>query len=175
MVIYQGGFIQDKILLGFLMSGKKTGYEIKKIMEKSTHFIFNTSLGSIYPAFKKLENKCYINLDQKIESGKLKKVYSITPEGKEYFLDWMYTPTLKSHIILLKIFFFSYISTDKRKIIIKDYLDLLRKEHHELQELEIFLKNTQINYFESKTLQYGLDHYAFLKNWFEIFYQNLKK
>lgn len=165
--------MQDKILLGFLMCENKTGYQIKNIMEKSTQFIFNTSLGSIYPAFKKLEKKKLVNLKQIIESGRLKKIYSITPEGKDHFLNWMYSPTLTSQIILLKIFFFSYISTDKRKIIIKDYLDLLRKEHCELQELEIFLKNKQINYFESKTLQYGLDHHDFLYNWFENFYQNL--
>ena len=49
--------MQDKILLGFIQDGEKTGYQIKKMMETSTVYFFNTSLGSIYPAFKKLEKE----------------------------------------------------------------------------------------------------------------------
>ena len=36
--------MQDRIVLGFLLDGGKTGYEIKKLMEFTTSYFFNTSL-----------------------------------------------------------------------------------------------------------------------------------
>jgi len=58
--------MQDMILLGFLMDGGKTGYQVKKMMESSTSFFFNTSLGSIYPAFRKLEREGLVALEESI-------------------------------------------------------------------------------------------------------------
>ena len=65
--------MQDKILLGLLIEYKTlTTYDAKKLMEISTNFFYTTSLGSINPAFKKLEKEGAVKSIEKIENGRLK-------------------------------------------------------------------------------------------------------
>ena len=59
--------MQDKIILGLLLEKEKlTSYETKKIMENSTSLFYTTSLGSINPAFKKLEKAGAVRSIKKI-------------------------------------------------------------------------------------------------------------
>lgn len=76
----------DRIVLGFLMERDMTGYDIKKTMENSTNFFFNTSYGNIYPTLKKLEEAGHLKSYEEIRKGKLNKFYSITDEGKKAFM-----------------------------------------------------------------------------------------
>ena len=102
----------EMMLLGFLMDSEKTGYEIKKYMENSTHYFFKTGFSSIYPKFKKLEKEGWVQVTQKIRNGKLNKVYTLTDDGRTIFLDWLKTKPEISRIrdeALLKIFFFDFL------------------------------------------------------------------
>lgn len=164
--------MQEKIILGFLMGGEKTGYQIKKDMESSTQFIFNTSPGSIYPAFRKLEKNRFVSMKQKTDSGRLKKVYSIKPSGKKLFLDWMKTPTSKTQIVLLKIFFFSFLEREERIETIKYYLENLKNELEALAAIEKNLESG-IESYPVQTLKYGIEHVSFLVGWFEKFLKSL--
>ncbi|MCG8686764.1 MAG: PadR family transcriptional regulator, partial [Desulfobacterales bacterium] len=102
--------MQDKILLGFLMQGCQTGYAIKKQMEKSTNLFFNTSAGSIYPAFQKLEKEELVTKEERLDGGRAKKIYTITPKGKTVFKEWLNNDLPIGKIkqeALLRTFFFS--------------------------------------------------------------------
>lgn len=165
--------MQDKIILGFLMSGDKTGYEVRKSMQTSTEFIFNTSLGSIYPAFKKLEKAEMVTCRKIIESGRHKKIYSITGTGKKCFQEWMDEPTYKTQVVLIKIFFFSYVDAEKRKKIISHYLDGLNQELNELVVIKQHLSNQKVDYFAYQNLLYGIEHLEFLIKWFQKFFKKL--
>jgi len=108
----------EMMLLGFLMDGEKTGYEIKKYMENSTHYFFNIGFSSIYPKFKKLEKEGRVKLSQKIEKGKLNKVYALTDKGEKAFLEWLEIAPKIERIrdeALLKIFFFDHLEEKKKK------------------------------------------------------------
>ncbi len=116
--------------MGFLTNGEKTGYQVKKEMEVSTNFFFNTSQGSINPAFKKLEKEGMVTSLEKVENGRLKKIYSITEKGEKCFQEWMNQEIQIAKVkeeLLLKIFFFSKISPDERDDIIERYLSKLAK------------------------------------------------
>ncbi len=168
--------MQDKILLGFLMKKKLTGYEVKKIMEHSTEFFFNTSLGSIYPAFQKLVKEGLAEMEQSIEDGRVKKSYSITQKGKEAFQKWLsLPPSLEKYRdeALLKIFFFSDITEEERIAEIESYIRELDTQLEELMAVEDHVRS-ETDRFQVQTLQYGLDYYTFKKQWYEKFLKNLK-
>jgi DNA-binding PadR family transcriptional regulator len=160
--------MQDRIVLGFLLDGGKTGYEIKKMMELSTSNFFNTSLGSIYPALKKLERNKMVKLEEKVERGRLKKLYTTTPKGKKYFYEWLSKEPAPFKIraeALLKIFFFSYVPDDIRKKhidITMDQLDVQMKELKDIQEFgKEISKEVNIDFFQMLCLKYGIDFLLF--------------
>jgi len=55
------------------------GYDIIHEIEEKTHGNWEPSPGSVYPALEFLMSKGYISM----EENDRKKVYSITPEGRE--------------------------------------------------------------------------------------------
>jgi len=184
--------MQDKILLGFLLNGEKTGYQIKKLMEISTGYIFNTSLGSIYPAFKKLEKAGMVKMQLTVSNGKAKKIYSITSTGRDYFEDWLEEdiniPKVKDEA-LLKMFFFNSLSNDKRKDRIVSFIDELKERINELKGIhKLIEKNTQnqskehveeylekynLDPFREEMLQFGMEYYSFLSKWYKSFLQRM--
>lgn len=166
--------MQDMILLGFLMDKEHTGYEMKKAMESSTEYFFNTSLGSIYPAFKKLVNNKLAKVDQSIEDGRVKKTYSITNKGKEKLEDWLsITPPLPKYReeALLKVFFFSHLSTEKRTEMINNYITKIELLIEELKSIDEEVKGS-VDEYKYQALQYGIEYYSFVKNWYKKFMDN---
>ena len=169
--------MQDKILLGFLFKGSSTGYQIKKEMEKSTEYFFNTSQGSINPAFKKLENNELVTSEQKIENGRLKKVFSITEAGKEHFIHWMNSKVGVAKIkdeMMLRMFFFPYISNDERVETIEKYLQELDALLFVLDNMRSGLNVCEkCNEYEFATLEFGIDYYKFIRDWFTNYLQKI--
>lgn len=164
--------MQDMILLGFLMKGEKTGYQVKKLMESSTSFFFNTSLGSIYPAFRKLESKGLVNLEQQIDGGRVKNSYSITSEGRQVFLEWLQQGLEIRKVkeeALLKIFFFSELSESDRIRQISGYIQRLRDQVKALKNVTDKLSDIKPDPFMMKTLEFGTDYYTFLLEWQQRF------
>src|SRR2546428_9884769 len=46
-----------RVILGMIRMGKRTGYEIKQIVDVSTRFFWAASYGQIYPELKRLEER----------------------------------------------------------------------------------------------------------------------
>jgi len=170
--------LQDKILLGFLTNGEKTGYEIKKEMESSTNFFFNTSQGSINPAFKKLEKNGLVTSREKVEKGRLKKIYSITEKGKKAFQAWMNQdipiPKIKGEI-LLRMFFFSKIAVEERIELIADYIALMEKNVAGLRDIMEYKQKIKADEFECDTLKFGIDVHEFSYNWLRKYMARLRQ
>jgi len=159
-------YMQDKILLGFLMSGEKTGYQIKHMMQKSTDFFFSTSFGSIYPAFASLTDRGLVNVSESVEKGKHKKCYAITEKGRDEFLQWLARTPAISRIrdeALLRIFFFSHLSREIRPAQIREYADLLEEQARALEKLESRIDSNAADPFNLMTLRFGIDYYRWIR------------
>jgi DNA-binding PadR family transcriptional regulator len=169
--------MQDKILLGFLLFKDMTGYEVKKKMEMSTNFFYNSSFGSIYPAFDKLLKEENVTLKEEVENGRLKKKYSITPKGEKYFMNW-----LNENMIidppkceeLLRLFFFFKLDKSRQLEIIKNYYESLERTIFQLENLQKELANQKINSFQMATADYGLNFYKFNLNWYKTLYKKIQ-
>lgn len=74
------------VLLGFLGRGSLTGYEIRRLMQRSVGHFFGASYGSIYPALKDLEAAGLVRSTLVVQEGRPnKKVYEVTAEGRRRF------------------------------------------------------------------------------------------
>jgi len=83
----------ELMILGFLMSGPKTGYRLKAISGKLIMF-YSITLNKIYPVLRKLEDGGYIKKEIVFQTGKPNKhLYSLTGSGKEYFFEKLKEPT----------------------------------------------------------------------------------
>jgi DNA-binding PadR family transcriptional regulator len=154
----------EYIILGFLMSGEMSGYDLKQKMIESTSNFFDAGYGSIYPALKRMEAKCVISLREIIEGGKYKKLYSITELGKSEFLNWLELPvefsrTKPDHLI--KIFFFKFLPKEKAikhlKFFIKEvesFISIFGKYENQVKE--------QFDVYQFSTFLFGLGYYEYI-------------
>lgn len=77
-------------ILGFLSYGSMTGYDLAKAFGSSVRFFWYAQTSQIYLELNKLEKKEFVTCEIIIQTEKpSKKLYSITPEGKEEFLRWL--------------------------------------------------------------------------------------
>jgi PadR family transcriptional regulator, regulatory protein AphA len=82
------------ICLGILTRGDATGYEIKNLFEDDgyQHFV-EASFGSIYPALNRLTEEGLVSVRAEAQEKRPdRKVYSITPAGREAFLASLLKP-----------------------------------------------------------------------------------
>lgn len=160
----------EYILLGFLMSKDLTGYDMKQYMSISTSYFVDASYGSIYPSLNRLEQKGLIHSQEMITNRKLKKVYSITEKGTEEFITWLSAPieASKSSIstALSKIFFFRYLPVEIAMGLIRQYIHDIEQYKNDLLKLKEMIKDKTDEY-ELSTLDFGLDYYDFVVNWYE--------
>jgi DNA-binding PadR family transcriptional regulator len=157
----------EYIILGFLMHGDMSGYDMKQFMSESTAYFYNASFGSIYPMLKKLEEERCVTLVESIEGGKYKKLYSITPAGRERFLEWLEKPiefNRSGYAHLIHIFFYGWLEPAKARALINDYVAKLEAELEALKELEGAIRG-EAAFYEFSTLDYGKGYYEYTIGW----------
>jgi DNA-binding PadR family transcriptional regulator len=124
-------------LLGFLMYGSMTGYELKKHFSISFSFFSGLSYGSIYPALKKMEKAGLITMRLKVQDGAPnRKVYTITKAGREAFLAALRSPLpVERHknAFLMRLFFFAYLPRKERLEAATGYLNSIKQAQKELE------------------------------------------
>lgn len=82
----------ENIILGLLLLQSRTIYQLRKRINEGLNLMYSCSMGSIQAAIKKLLKNGYITSNEISENGKLKKFYSITDSGKNYFDSWLISP-----------------------------------------------------------------------------------
>jgi DNA-binding PadR family transcriptional regulator len=125
------------MLLGFLMRGPMTGYELKKTFSLSFSFFSGLSFGSIYPALKKMEQEGLITMRLEVQEGSPnRKVYTITEEGKKAFLGALKAPFTHErgkHPFLTRLFFFAHLTPEERIATARQFLDSVEDMQKELE------------------------------------------
>jgi DNA-binding PadR family transcriptional regulator len=79
-------------ILGFLMESEMTGYDLKSRFRDPIGFFYRASDGSLYPALKKLERDALVTMRAEQRGRRARKVYAITPRGREHFLRTLREP-----------------------------------------------------------------------------------
>ncbi len=178
----------ELILLGMLYDGfAGTTYDLKKGMERSTEFFHNSSLGSIQPALKKMEQAGYLTSEEQVENNRLKKYYRITETGKAHFdqeLRKDFGPDKLKCNQLVKIFFYDKLSLEEQLGSLDEYLQGIEQTKKMLHHIEATGEERMVEYgvtyetypaakFQMDTLHFGLDYFQFLSNWFSKYRETL--
>jgi DNA-binding PadR family transcriptional regulator len=126
----------DQVLLGFLMSGPKTGYKIKAMTGKLM-MSYNLSLNQIYPALRKLETSGLVKKEVVFQTGKPNKhVYTLTDTGREEFkrsITGAPVPIDYQLDFLTRAFFFRFLTNKEVTLQFEKELSSLEEQ---LQDLE---------------------------------------
>jgi len=69
--------------------GNQTGYDIKRIVDKSTRHFWSASYGQIYPELRRLEEQGLVEGKSEPTGGRARTVYTLTPAGRAALSDWL--------------------------------------------------------------------------------------
>src|SRR5437764_1561305 len=103
-----------RVMLGMIALGKRTGYEMKQLVDKSTRFFWAASYGQIYPELKRLEEQGLIEPLGEPEGGRRRRSYRLTEAGEQALDAWLTSAAPLSTLMrdegILKLFFSSGMS-----------------------------------------------------------------
>ncbi len=149
----------QSILLGFLMRNSMTGYDLKKAFSISFSFFSGLSYGSIYPALKKMESQGLVSKRTEIQDGAPnRKVYTITEAGRTAFLDSLRSPLSLDRPkspLLMKLFFFAYLSPQERHEIANNFLASVEEMRTQLETARPAIE-AHADRFQYLCFQFGL-------------------
>jgi DNA-binding PadR family transcriptional regulator len=122
-------------LLGILSYQPMTGYELKQFFDASVQHFWNAELSQIYPTLKALEEQGFVEKHTEVQENRPnRKIYEITPRGREEFGRWAREPSPPADMrdpFLIKVFFGSHLATE-------DMLVILRRQMEEQQKMLAF-------------------------------------
>lgn len=161
------------IILGLLMSGRLSGYDMKKTMDSSVGLFYSASFGSLYPALKRMTDKGLIIVIEVESSSKNKKLYELQPSGKDAFLNWLAEPLeLSRNELLSKLFFYDHLPADIRVQRLNEYEYKIANEIGRLRAVEQIVKgqiaqipNPQDYFYRVSVLSYGLSYFEMVQQW----------
>ena len=94
-------------ILGILLLGPRSGYDIKKFFERTIGNFWNESYGQIYPILRRLAADKLVEKSIEKQVGKPDRhVYTITTAGQNEMRQWLQRPVSRHigrHEILLKL------------------------------------------------------------------------
>jgi len=76
-------------VLGLIALRPRSGYDIKRIVDRSIRHFWAASYGQIYPELKRLEEIGWIEGDDAPRGGRSRRVYRITHKGTEALRGWL--------------------------------------------------------------------------------------
>jgi DNA-binding PadR family transcriptional regulator len=152
------------IILGLLSHEPMTGYDLRQTAERSIgNFWTDLSYGQIYPTLKTLEKQGLVSKTVEVEEKqRLRKVYSITPEGIRDLQNWLMEPAdteIFKLDILLKLYFGAKVGIEHS---IKNVETFKQRNEAAMERYDVFEKSLQRILHENEdhaffllTLQYG--------------------
>jgi DNA-binding PadR family transcriptional regulator len=175
----------EYVILGLLALRAMTVYEINKALERGVSLFYSASFGSINAAIGKMLEKGWISGEEKVENGRNKKIFHLTPAGREAFQDWLNADIEAEKVKdpgLTRLYFMGFAPAQERIRILKNHieklcrtLDALNIIHQQSADIEAPLGLEDVRRFQRFTLDYGRAFYTFNITWYQNLLETLKK
>lgn len=166
----------ESTLLGLLKRKPRTGYDLSKIVAKTTSFYWNATSTQVYQSLKRMAEKGWVHVETIVQTGKpSRQVYHLNDSGQEAFMKWLQaapeTPTQKEPF-LVQMYFLNMLC--KTEIIEK--LEAYREEHQARWEefmtyratINDPAKSEQENLARRLPLEAGIMQEEFWLRWCEL-------
>jgi DNA-binding PadR family transcriptional regulator len=95
-------------VLGLLALGPRSGYDIKRSVDRTIRHFWAASYGQIYPELKRLEEAGWIKGSDGSRGARSRRVYKITAAGRRALGGWLYGHETRIELrdeSLLRLFF----------------------------------------------------------------------
>jgi PadR family transcriptional regulator AphA len=155
------------VILGMLKIGRRTGYDIKQMVDFSTRFFWATSYGQIYPELRRLEGDGLIEGASDPRGGRKRRAYTLTPSGEEALERWLTSEADPLYEVrdeaLLKLFFAGALAPEDTIAVVR-----AKRKFHEgvlarLHEVEPSVRDgAQCPYL---VLRYGIGFHTWIVEW----------
>ena len=175
----------DNIILGLLSLTNLTIYDLKITFQKGIYFMYSSSTGSLQAALRKLIGNGLITFSENVENGKNKKVYSITENGRNYFINWLSTPMNSpklNNMELGKLFFMGMLPENTRIELIAEYIKNLQTKlsivleiKNQAMSVKFDNDKADIAMFQLSTIDFSIDSIRFEIEWYQSFYKKLEE
>jgi DNA-binding PadR family transcriptional regulator len=156
------------VILGMLSLGRRSGYEIKSLVDVSTRFFWAASYGQIYPELSRLEELGLVRGKEDRSNGRRRKAYELTAAGRRALHDWLVSDdALHSelrHEGALKFFFSDSLEPEEQLGLLRH----IRETHERIAEQ---LRAIEPAGEDGKppapllTLEFGIAYQEFLADW----------
>jgi PadR family transcriptional regulator, regulatory protein AphA len=173
------------VVLGLLALRAMTVYEINKALERGVSLFYSASFGSINAVMNRMLDKGWVYGEERVESGRNKKIYHLTPAGQAAFQDWLKTDIEAEKVkdpALTRLYFMGFASAPERIDILKNHIGRLRQTLNALDLIHQQSAETSsppgledVRRFQLFTLDYGRAFYAFNIAWYEDLLNTLEK
>ena len=157
------------VILGFVRTEPRSGYEIKALVDNSTRFFWAASYGQIYPELKRLSEAGLITGSDSPTGGRKRTVYEITADGEEELRAWLRQAPETFEMRdegLLKLFFADALPREEAVEILRAMRAKRLAVHQQLKAIED-LKGEIEDPFPMIVLQGGLEFSQWFVDWCE--------
>lgn len=174
----------ENIILGLLLLQARTIYQLRKRINDGLNLMYSCSTGSIQAAIKKLLKSGFITVNEIVEAGKQKKLYSITDAGKMQFNAWVNSAIENNagkNPELAKVYFMGFSKKETRIKQIENYIENLKNALSSLEKIcedgEDLISKSQGNdilFYQLQTAKYGRDYIRFNIGWYNKLLENIR-
>ncbi|WP_137151447.1 PadR family transcriptional regulator [Devosia sp. FKR38] len=145
------------LCLSILHDGDATGYEIRRLsVEGECSYFVEASFGSIYPALARLESEGLVSSRLEQQDGKpTKKIYSITPAGRDAFVQELSAPMGEEVFRSPFLLFARFAHLLPRELVAaraNDYLAVRQEKHRIVAEA---METPSLNACDAWVINYG--------------------
>ena len=158
-----------KVILGVLRDAPHSGYEIKRIVDRSTRFFWAASYGQIYPELRRLEETGLIVGASDPRGGRPRRVFHLTPAGRDALRDWLTGPESAYELRdegLLKLFFADALSHGDALALLRAFRGDRQRVVERLREIEETIPK-HVEGFPLLVLEYGIELHEWMVEWCE--------
>ena len=160
-------------ILGLLSFEPLSGYDIKIQVEQALAHFWSESIGNIYPALSRLQQRGLVSRTRKPgESRPDRFVYAISRTGRERFQAWMRSEISSSkprNEVLLRTYFGSFLPPDVLAGLLVNYREDLTAAFNQLITVRSLVaeerKSDPHRVFYDLTLDFGIRVYETLIEW----------
>ena len=161
-----------RVILGLLKFSPRTGYDVKRVTDFSTRFLWRASYGQIYPELRGLEGAGLVRAREEPRGRRPRRVYELTPEGERVLSAWLLGETDLYEVRdegLLRLFFGELLSDE-------ELLELVRRRRARFEFVAAHFRSISAQLGEvegpgGEVLRYGIE----LMDWNAAWWADLER
>jgi DNA-binding PadR family transcriptional regulator len=158
-----------RVILAMIALGKRTGYEIKQLVDRSVRYFWAASYGQIYPELRRLEAQGLVTGHSEPSGGRARTVYELTPDGQRALEDWLTGVSEVEWELrdegMLKLFFSDLTDPEHRRENIRAMRAVQERKRDQLMQLRAHAAGMRSG--PGMTLELGLGMTQWLIDWCE--------